>query len=109
MKKLVGKYFWIKQEDEGYRIGLTNRGQDDLGTISFLSLPRVGEDLEVNESFADVESDKTVTELLTPLAGTVAAINEEALDDPTVANAKNEDFAWLMVLNGVDKKDFETL
>ena len=109
MKKVINKQLWINQEEGLYTLGVTNAGQDDFGSIAFITLPKVGEVLNAGETFAELEAEKAVTELVTPITGKVASINQEALADASVLDAKNENFAWIIKLSDVDEKEFVNL
>ena len=109
MKKVVNKQLWVKFDGENYSLGLTNEGQDDFGSIAFISLPKIGDHLKVGETFAELEAEKAVTELVTPISGKVISVNQEALSDASVLDTKNEDFAWMIVLGEVDSEEFEKL
>ncbi|MBP1043101.1 glycine cleavage system protein H [Vagococcus sp. BWB3-3] len=109
MKKIVNKQIWVTKEGDSLSIGLTNEGQDDFGSVSFVSLPKIGDRLTVGDSFAEIEAEKAVTELVTPVSGTVASINQEALADASSLDVKNENFAWMIVLTDIDEKEFDNL
>lgn len=109
MKKIVNKQLWVTKEGEQLSIGLTNAGQEDFGSISFVSLPKLGDKLEAGDSFADIEAEKAVTELITPVSGIVTSINQEAVNDASVLDATNENQAWLIVLSESDEKEFANL
>ena len=66
-----------------------------LGDIVFVNLPEVGDEVVAGESFADVESVKAVSEVVSPVNGTVAEVNEELLDNPALVNEGAYD-AWLI-------------
>ena len=106
MKKVINQQIWVKKQEENYAIGITNQGQDDFGSISFVSLPKIGERLVAGESFAELEAEKAVTELISPLSGVITSINQEALEDASVLDVKNEDFAWLVVVSEVTAAEF---
>ena len=91
---------WVREEDSLYVIGLTDYAQDALGDIVFVNLPMEGDPVSEGESFADVESVKAVSDVYAPVSGTVAAVNEEVLDNPA---AINEDpyGAWLIKVSEV--------
>ena len=68
---------WVKVEDGAAVIGLTDFAQDELGEIVFINLPEEGDEFGVDDVFADVESVKAVSDINTPVAGSVT---EEADD-----------------------------
>ena len=76
-------YFWTKQQADGTtQVGLNDQGRDDLGEVSFIDLPAAGTELEVGGKFISVEAEKAVTDLESPVAGTIVAVNEKLADQP---------------------------
>ena len=73
---------WILEEDGVFTIGLTDYAQSALGDIVFINLPEEGDSVTAGESFSDVESVKAVSDVFSPVTGTVTAVNEALLDDP---------------------------
>lgn len=95
---------WVKIEGDTALVGLTDYAQDALGDIVFVNLPEEGDEVEAEEAFADVESVKAVSDVYSPVSGTVAAINEELLDDPAAVN--NDPYgAWFVKLEGIEGAD----
>lgn len=109
MKKAINSQLWVIKETEGYRIGLTNQAQDDLGGISFVTLPKVGEVLEKDAAFAEVEAEKSVSEFTLPFAGTVLESNQAAVKNPEILDDPTEEKAWLIRLSDVSETDFLNL
>ena len=77
---------WVKEEGDTAYIGITDFAQDALGDLVFVNLPEVGDQVEVGEPFADVESVKAVSDVYSPVTGVVLEINEELLDSPEKIN-----------------------
>lgn len=77
---------WANIEGESATMGLTDYAQNELGDIVFVNLPEVGDELVAGESFAEVESVKAVSEVNSPVSGTVIEVNEELLDNPALVN-----------------------
>ena len=77
---------WANIEGEAATMGLTDHAQSELGDIVFVSLPEVGDELVAGESFAEVESVKAVSEVNSPVSGTVVEVNEDLLDNPALVN-----------------------
>lgn len=86
---------WVKFEGERAEIGLSDFAQNQLGDLVFVNLPEPGDEVSGGESFADVESVKAVSEVLSPVDGTVVEVNEELLDNPALINEAPYD-AWLI-------------
>ena len=96
---------WVKfLDDTTVLIGLTDYAQDALGDLVFVNLPEAGDEVTAGEAFADVESVKAVSDVFSPVTGTVADINEELLDAP---EQMNEDpyGAWLIKVENITDKD----
>ncbi len=91
---------WVRMEGDVAVIGITDFAQDALGDLVFVGLPEVGDAVTAEESFGDVESVKAVSEINSPISGTVCEINEEVLDAP---ESLNEDpyGAWLIKVNEI--------
>ena len=81
-------------------IGISDFAQDALGDLVFVNLPQVGDDVTAGEAFGDVESVKAVSDLMSPVTGTVCEINEALLDAPEELN--NDPFgAWIIKVDNV--------
>ena len=93
---------WVAEKDGVYTIGLTDFAQDALGDLVFVNLPMEGDEVVAGEAFADVESVKAVSDVFSPVTGTVVQINEDLLDAP---EAINEDpyGAWLVRVEEVSE------
>ena len=78
---------WIKTEDGLTLVGISDFAQDALGDVVFINLPGEGDQVTAGEAFGDVESVKAVSDLVSPVTGVVAAINEELLDAPEMLNS----------------------
>mgnify|MGYP001042292270 FL=1 len=77
---------WMKEEDGVVVIGISDFAQDALGDVVFVNLPGEGDEVTAGEAFGDVESVKAVSDLVSPVSGTVCAVNEDLLDEPEPLN-----------------------
>ena len=102
--KYAKSHEWVKEEGEEMVIGLTDYAQSELGDLVFVNLPEEGDELTVGEAFADVESVKAVSDVYSPVAGTVSEINEELLDAPEKINEAPYE-AWLVRVKDVTEKE----
>ena len=91
---------WVKEENGLTVIGISDFAQDALGDLVFVNLPEVGDAVTAGEAFGDVESVKAVSDLLSPVSGTVAEINEELLDAPEKLN-EDPYGAWIIKVENV--------
>lgn len=95
---------WVKfTSEDTAQVGLTDFAQDQLGSLVFVNLPEVGDEIDIGESLGDVESVKAVSDVYSPIAGTVSAVNEELLDTPEAINLSPYD-AWLVEMSGIRAK-----
>ena len=86
---------WAKQTDGVARIGISDYAQDQLGDIVFVELPEVGQDVDEGGEMAVVESVKAASDVYAPVAGTIAAVNDELADDPEKINADPYGDGWM--------------
>ena len=78
------------------RIGITDHAQDALGDIVYVQLPEVGEEVAPGTAIGEVESTKSVSDVYSPVAGVVAAVNERLADAPETVNADPYGDGWLV-------------
>ena len=95
---------WVRLEGDTAYIGLTDFAQDALGDLVFVNLPEVGDEMEAGAVFADVESVKAVSDVYSPVSGTVEEVNEELLDAPEKINEAPYD-AWFVKVVGITEKE----
>ena len=78
---------WVEEDGDTMKVGLTEHATEQLGDLVFINLPEVGDSVEAEGEFGDVESVKAVSAVLSPATGEVTAVNETALDSPEAVNA----------------------
>lgn len=100
--------FWIEKTDGTYTIGLSDKGQDDLGEVSFVDLSSEGA-VKKDDVLIGVEAAKAVTELTLPFSGTIISVNEALEDEPTLLNSSTREETWIAKLTDVSAKEFESL
>lgn len=86
---------WVKTEGEIAIIGLTDYAQHALGDLVFVNLPEVDDEVTAGEALGDVESVKAVSDVISPVSGTVVEVNQELLDAPQMINEEPYG-AWLI-------------
>ena len=93
---------WVKKNEDGtVYVGLTDFAQSELGELVFVNLPEEGDAVTAEESFADVESVKAVSDVMSPVTGTIIAVNEELLDAPQNINEQPYE-AWFIKVGDVE-------
>jgi glycine cleavage system H protein len=89
---------WARPEGGHIRIGITDYAQDALGDVVFVQLPGPGAVIAAGESFAEVESTKSVSDVYAPVDGTVVEVNTELNDSPQKLNEDPYGEGWLCVI-----------
>lgn len=90
---------WVQRTgDDTVRVGITDFAQSALGDVVFVQLPDVGADLTAGESFGEVESTKSVSDLYAPLTAKVVAVNGDLEGDPQLVNSDPYGGGWLVEL-----------
>ncbi|WP_034551108.1 glycine cleavage system protein H [Carnobacterium funditum] len=100
---------WILKNEKNYRIGLSEKGQDDLGEVMFIDIPSDVTKVELDESLIGVEGAKAVTELTTPLAGNVVSYHVALAEEPEKLNSVAKENNWIVELSDVDEVAFNAL
>ena len=91
---------WVKVEDGVTVVGISDFAQNALGDVVFVNLPGEGDEVTAGGAFGDVESVKAVSDLVSPVSGTVCAVNEALLDEPEKLNKAPYE-AWLIKVENV--------
>lgn len=86
---------WIQMDGIVGMVGITDYAQNSLGDIVFVDAPKVGDKVEAGKVFGSVESVKAVSDLYSPVSGTVTAVNEELATSPEKINTAAHD-AWIV-------------
>jgi glycine cleavage system H protein len=99
---------WISVEGAVGTVGITDYAQSSLGDIVFVDLPKVGDRLEAGKIFGSVESVKAVSDLFSPVSGTVTAINQELKNAPEWINA-DANTTWMLKLDLANPTELDAL
>ncbi len=100
---------WVRIDDDGARIGITDYAQSELSDIVFVELPEVGSQLEAGASFGVVESVKAVSDLVGPLSGEVVAVHSALEEHPEWLNEDPYDRGWIVCIRPDDLDSFDAL
>ncbi|KRN57791.1 glycine cleavage system protein H [Carnobacterium divergens] len=100
---------WVQKAGNEYTLGLSIKGQDDLGEVMFVDLTDTAATIEKNETLIGVEAAKAVTELTAPFAGKLVRKNEGLSENPEALNSTNYSENWIAVLSNVDETEFNAL
>lgn len=96
-RKYTDDHEWAKEDADGvWTIGVTDFAQDQLGDITLVELPEVGDEISVGDTFGTVDSVKTFSDLYSPVSGTIVAINEDIVETPETLNEDPYEKGWLI-------------
>lgn len=97
--RYTAEHEWVQRTGEDtVRVGITDFAQESLGDVVYIQLPDVGTDLTAGESFGEVESTKSVSDLYAPLSASVVAVNAELEAKPELVNSDPYGQGWLLEL-----------
>ena len=99
---------WIELDGAIGTVGITDYAQSSLGDIVYVDVPKVGDTVTANATFGSVESVKAVSDLYSPVTGTVTAINEELKTAPDKIN-ENPHGTWIIKVELANVAEFNAL
>ena len=91
------------------RVGITDHAQDALGDVVYVDLPSVGDSVVAEDSFGEIESTKSVSDLFAPIAGEIVAANEGLEDDPALVNSDPYGEGWIVEIRPENADDLANL
>ena len=98
--RYTAEHEWVRDLGDGrVRVGITHYAQEALGDVVYVSLPEAGANVEAGQSFGEVESTKSVSEIYAPLAGEVVARNEGLESRPELINSDPYGEGWIVELS----------
>ena len=103
--KFTEEHEWLRPEGDLIVVGITEHASEQLGDVVFVELPEAGATLAAGQAFGVVESVKAVSDLYSPVGGTVVAVNESLADSPEQVNTSAYGEGWLLILECADPTD----
>jgi glycine cleavage system H protein len=100
---------WVRRDGETVTIGITDYAQDSLGDVVFVELPDVGTAVSAAESFTEVESTKSVSDIYAPVGGTVSRVNERLESEPELLNDDPYGEGWICEITMNDPAELDGL
>ena len=100
---------WVAVDGPRARIGITDFAQDSLGDVVYVELPAVGANVMAHASCAEVESTKSVSEIFSPVTGTIVEVNETLNDAPEQLNADPYGAGWIFAVELADPSEVDAL
>jgi len=100
---------WVSRDGDVVRVGITDYAQDALGDVVFVQVPTVGAAVSAGDSFGEVESTKSVSDVYAPVTGTVVAVNEALADAPQSLNDDPYGDGWICTIQMSEPAQYEAL
>ncbi len=107
--KYYKEHEWVRTESDVATIGISDYAQSALGDIVYLELPEIGETLSAGDTFGEVESVKSVSQLFTPVGGEIVEVNTELANAPETINSNPYDEGWMIKVKMSDTAELEEL
>lgn len=108
--KYSSEHEWARiGTEEVVEVGITHYAQDTLGDVVFVELPEIGSRVDQFDKFGEIESVKAVSDLFSPVSGTVTAVNEELEQSPELCNSDPYGDGWIMEVKLDDPSELEEL
>lgn len=107
--KYDNEHEWVKVDGDIATIGISDFAQDQLGEVVYVDLPAVGDEIIAGESFGEVESVKSVSELFSPVSGDIVEVNETLGDAPETVNEDCYGDGWMIKIKMADAAQTDDL
>lgn len=108
-RRYTTEHEWIKIEGDVATIGITEFAQSELGDVTYVEIPQVGQTLDKGQAFGVVESVKAVSDIYAPVAGEVIAVNDALAGAPETVNASPYEDAWMIKIRVANPADAAAL
>jgi glycine cleavage system H protein len=108
-RKYSKEHEWVLVEDGVATVGISDFAQDQLGEVVYVDLPASGDTLSVGDSFGEIESVKSVSELFAPVSGEIVEVNSALGDTPETVNAEPHAAGWMVKVRLDDAGEVDAL
>jgi len=100
---------WIRRSGGTVRLGITDYAQDALGDVVFVQVPSLGTSVSKGQSFSEVESTKSVSDIYAPVSGKVTAVNDALGDTPELVNSDPYGEGWICEIEMSNEAELDDL
>ena len=110
--KYSEEHEWVRisaEASDHAEIGITNHAQDSLGDVVFVEMPEIGAKVTQFDKFGEIESVKAVSDLFSPVSGTITHINNALIDSPELINNDPYGDGWIMKVKLDDQSELDKL
>jgi len=107
--KYAKEHEWVRVEGDTAVIGVSEFAQEQLGEVVYVDMPSQGDSVSAGETFGEIESVKSVSELYSPVSGEIVAVNEALSDTPEVVNSSPLGEGWMIKVRMSDPAELDEL
>ncbi|MDC0708386.1 glycine cleavage system protein GcvH [Stigmatella sp. ncwal1] len=107
--KYTQEHEWTRSKGKVIVVGVTHHAQEALGDVVYVELPKLGASLTAGKQFGVIESTKAVSELFSPLSGTVVQVNDALTGNPSIVNTDPYGEGWILEVEPSDPKQLDGL
>jgi glycine cleavage system H protein len=100
---------WVTVDGEVVTVGISHFAQDQLGEVVYIDLPAAGDSVAAGETFGEIESVKSVSELYAPVSGEILEVNSGLSDSPETVNSDPHGEGWMLKISISDASQLEGL
>jgi glycine cleavage system H protein len=100
---------WVLVDGDTATIGISDFAQDQLGEVVYVDLPAEGDVLTAGDAFGEIESVKSVSELIAPVSGEITEVNSSLADSPETVNADANGAGWMVKVRMSDDSEVDAL
>lgn len=100
---------WVARQGNTIRMGITDYAQDALGDVVFVQVPSVGTNVAKGDSFSEVESTKSVSDIYAPVSGVVSAVNDALAGSPELVNSDPYGQGWICEITLTNESEIQEL
>ena len=107
--KYTKEHEWARLEGDVVRVGITHYAQDSLGDIVYVDLPGPGTQVSAGQPFGEVESTKSVSDIYSPISGSITERNARLEESPEIANQDPYGEGWMVVITPTNVSELDGL
>ena len=108
-RKYSNEHEWVMVDGDTAVIGISHFAQDQLGEVVYVDLPSVGDSVTAGETFGEIESVKSVSELYAPVTGEIVEVNDGLGDTPETVNQDPHGAGWMIKMKLDDPSEYDGL
>ncbi len=105
--KFTEEHEWLRVEEDGVVVGITEHATTQLGDIVFVELPEVGTTVTKDEEIVVIESVKAASDIMAPIDGVIVEVNEALAEDPAMANEDPLGNGWFFKIEASDPSQMD--